>query len=160
MDGVTEEVIDLAQQAIDGVTRSGNNWAAIIMLVGLLGFLGIAWMVASRSMKERGARFAAREKQNRADEQERIAEIKSDFEAQLERERITQDFVARMNDRYDATLNRVTEAFGENSAVLRQAKDEIRRNSESLDRNTLLLEKFVPRLPKVNGDRKPQVVNE
>ncbi|MGV1049164.1 MAG: hypothetical protein ACOYD4_11650 [Solirubrobacterales bacterium] len=156
---MTEEIVDLAQQAVEGVTYSGNNWAAIIMLIGLLGFLAIAWMVASRSMRERSARFAAREKQNRADEIERIAEIKSDFESQLERERITQEFVARMNDRYDATLNRVTEAFGENSAVLRQAKDEIRRNSEAMDRNTSLLEKFVPRLPKTNGERKP-VVNE
>ena len=42
-------------------------------------------------------------------------------------------------DRYDQVLRMVTEAFGENTAVLRQAKDEIRRNSESLDRNTALL---------------------
>lgn len=156
MDGLVEEGGELVSQALAGVAHASNNWAAIIMLVGLLGFLALTWMVASKEIKGRGERFAAREQQNRADELQRVAEMKSDFEAQLERERITQDFIARMNDRYDATLNRVTEAFGENSAVIRQAKEEIRRNADALNLNTAMLEKFVPALPKRNSQRKPQ----
>jgi hypothetical protein len=160
MDGLVEEGSELVSQALEGVAHANNNWAAIIMLVGLLGFLAIVWMVASHSVKERGNRFADREKQNRADELQRVTEMKSDFEAQLERERITQEFIARMNDRYDMTLNRVTEAFGENSAVIRQAHDEIRRNADALDRNTELLQKFLPKIPKTSLSRKPQVIDE
>jgi hypothetical protein len=155
-DGITE----IAQQAVEAVSKSENNWAAIILLIALLGVLGITFVIARASMKDRADRATARELQLRDDAARLETNLRRDYETQLERSRITQDFIARMNDRYDATMNRVTEAFGENSAILRQSKEEIRKNAEALNRNTDVLERLeaqqaASNLPKRSQARRP-----
>jgi cbb3-type cytochrome oxidase subunit 3 len=155
-DGITE----IAQQAVEAVSKSENNWAAIILLIALLGVLGITFVIARASMKDRADRATARELQLRDDAARLETNLRRDYETQLERSRITQDFIARMNDRYDATMNRVTEAFGENSAILRQSKEEIRKNAEALNRNTDVLERLeaqqaASNLPKRSRARRP-----
>lgn len=140
---------------ISGLLASLERAGGYAALTGLV--LIICFYIAKKLIDDQAKRSTAREALARSDNDTRISEIKQDFEAQLERERVTQEFIGRMNDRYDATLNRVTEAFGENSAVLRQAKDEIRRSTEAYDKNTAMLEKFLPTLPKKNSPRKPQV---
>lgn len=143
MDGSTVDgITEIAQQAVEAVSKSENNWAAIILLIALLGTLALAFVIARASMKDRSERASAREEQMRADAEKREMALRRDYDTQLERSKITQDFIARMNDRYDATMNRVTEAFGENSAILRQSKEEIRRNAEALDRNTEILKEI------------------
>ena len=138
MDGAPiNGITDIAQDAVQAVANSQNNWAAIILLIALLGILAIIFRLVSAEMKERIKRSQDRENL-----------MRQDFEEQIRHERTTQEFMGRMNDRYDATLNRVTEAFGENSAIVRQAKEEIRRNADALNRNTQVLEKFIPTLPK------------
>lgn len=139
---------------LDAIERAGG-YAALTALI----ILGVLW-IGKGVLDNQAKRAAAREAQAKADSDNHLAEIKADFETQLQHERVTQDFIARMNDRYDTTLNRVTEAFGENSAIIRQAKEEIRRNAAALDRNTAMLEKFVPTLTKKSAGRKPQVGNE
>jgi chromosome condensin MukBEF ATPase and DNA-binding subunit MukB len=153
---VPDNISDLAEQAIAGVTNSSNNWAAIILLVALLGFLAIAAYWLQSSAKERNERSAAREAQTRADAQRREQEIRQGYQEQLQQARVTQDFIARMNDRYDATLNKVTEAFGENSAIIRQAKDEIRRGVDSTRENTEVIQENTEVLKRITGVKLPK----
>ena len=130
MDGSTvDSITEIAQEAVSAVAKSENNWAAIILLVALLGVLALSYIF-----------FNANRKSKAAEDAQRMAQMRTDYEGQLASSRITQDYIGRMNDRYDSTMNRVTEAFGENSAILRQAKEEIRRNAAALDRNTETLE--------------------
>jgi FtsZ-interacting cell division protein ZipA len=155
-DGI-DSITEIAQQAVEGVTNSQNNWAAIILLIALMGILAIVAFVLRASMKERSERFSAREEQTRADTLRREQEIRQGYQDQLQQTQITRDFIGRMNDRYDATLNKVTEAFGDNSAVIRQAKDEIRRNADVVRENTAVIEANTETLQRLVGARLPKI---
>lgn len=130
-----------------------GGYALIVGLQIVLPFIVVV-IFLQWYMKDRSKRMDAREAMERELSQARESQLRQDFEEQLRHERSTQEFIGRMNDRYDATLNRVTEAFGENGAIIRQAKEEIRRNAEALNRNTLMLEKFLPTIPKRASERK------
>ncbi len=131
-----------------------GGYALIVGLQIVLPFLLMA-IFLQWYMRDRSKRMDAREEMERALSQEREAQLRRDYEEQLSRGQLTHGMIARMNDRYDNTLNKVTEAFGENSAVLRQAKDEMRHNSEVVAQNTILLMRLLPKMSKRTIVRKP-----
>lgn len=157
MDGVIEEASDIAGQAIAEVSRDGSNWAAIILLMIVLGAIAIAGLAVYFLMRGRVSRAAQRaedEKQRTNDEKASADERLLNMQIQHQRE---MQFREDMNSRYDETLNKVNTTLGGVAESWRQSNLIHEGTRQALQRNSDLLERFAPApLPKRNLARKPQ----
>lgn len=147
------------------LSESGG-YALIVGLQLILPFI-LALLFLQWYMKDRSKRMDAREEMERELSQAREAQLRRDYEEQLAREQFNAQVHREDKMVMNETLRMVTQAFGENSAILRQAKgvifdagEEIRLSRESRDRNTAVLKQFIPTLPKRASKRKPTATLE
>lgn len=159
-----EQIPEIIGDALAGAGDPTRNGYAIIivlsmLIVGALAYKGLSML--ADYLDDREKRIAEREEKANKKADQRIEESKIDLLAQLENERAMREDYRRMAGDYNIALSKVTEAFGENSAVLRQARDEIRRSTEASERNTAAFHELMAMLPRQrNALRKTPVEKE
>lgn len=146
-------MIDSFDEVFRFLADSGG-YALIVGLQIILPFI-LVIVFLQWYMKDRSKRMDAREALERELSQAREAQIRLDFEERLQYERDTRDDYRSVITEYNNAVKMLNVSFGENGAIIRQAKEEIRRNAEALNRNTATLEKFLPTLPKKPTIRTP-----
>lgn len=150
--------VEVAEHAITEIARADSNWAAIILVVVVFGMIAIAmlvvWFVMGERVKRANAR-AEREEQRTNEEkaaaEERMMQIKQAHERDLH-------FRDSLNSRYDDTLNKVNMTLGSVNEAWRQSNQIHEGTRIALDKNSALLERFVP--PPPRPSRRKQAEDE
>ena len=170
MDGLIEEGSEVVCQAIEGVANGGNNWAAIILLLGMLASLAVVGLLAWQFLKSRDNRADARESEAKAESARLLLQIKTDAEAREERQRQDYDrqiaMITDVLDRYDVRQKETNSVLGGVSESLRENTRTIAGFSVLMEKNSEILDRLAPHsepppsVPKKRAPRKPQVSNE
>jgi hypothetical protein len=169
MDGLIEEGSEVVGQAIEGVANGGNNWAAIILLLGMLASLAVVGLLAWKFLQSRDNRADARESEAKAESARLLLQIKTDAEAREERQRQDYDrqiaMITDVLDHYDVRQKETNLVLGGVLESLRENTRTIAGFSVMMGKHSELLDRLVPHieptpLPKKRAPRKPQVSNE
>lgn len=104
--------MDVVEPILDSVETTGGGWPVLVLLIVIASIVYLARYVLSRQI--------------RINEQ-RVAERKQEFEAQLERERNSTML-------YQATTERMVDAFNKNSAAITEFSGILRPMADTLTR--------------------------
>lgn len=122
----------MVERILDSVDASGGGWPVLVLVIVIGAIVYLARYVLSRQLRLN---------------ENRIAERKQEFEAQLERE--------RNNTRnYQETTGMMVEAFNKNSAAMSEFSGILRPMSETLQRIDRHLQQPAP--SPLHTRRKPQ----
>lgn len=110
--GVVVQSVDIVGPILDSVETTGGGWPVLVLVLVIGAIVYLARYVLSRQT---------------ALNEQRVAERKQDFEAQLERER-------NNTMQYQATTDRMVTAFNQNSAAISEFSGILRPMAETLTR--------------------------
>lgn len=142
--------VEVAEHAITEVARSESNWAAVILVIVVIGTLALVAWVVFWFMRERVDRANQRLEEEKQKTNEEKASAEERMEALLlqhERELHCRDMLI---NRYDDTMSKVNTTLGGVNEAWKQGNDLNRQSNEihsdtrkSLDRNSELLERIL-----------------
>lgn len=142
---ITDELVDITGNIVDGVRDPASNWAALILVLAFLIVAVLVW----RWMAYHNDRVTAREQTLRQDAIDAKDKAQREFDLQLAQYQRREDGYGVMLSSVNTALGGVVEAIRQNTAVLDGAR-------RALDRSSDLVERLVPEPARPANKRMPK----